>query len=197
VFPYREEEPVENDIAKFLYEMGQLKRVKRSGWWIAGVNDPESVAEHSFRTAAIAHLLAHLEGVDTGKAVLMALFHDLPEARTNDAHRIVRRYADWKDVDKKAIAEQSKRLPDGVAKEITLLFEEFEKEDSFEAKVVRDADLLECIVQAREYQALGYNDVADWIINARAALKTDSAKKIAAECLKTEPKEWWQGLKAK
>ncbi|PIX22726.1 MAG: HAD family hydrolase, partial [Deltaproteobacteria bacterium CG_4_8_14_3_um_filter_45_9] len=25
------------DIAKFLYEMGQLKRVKRSGWWIAGV----------------------------------------------------------------------------------------------------------------------------------------------------------------
>jgi len=188
---------VENDIAKFLYEMGQLKRVKRSGWWIAGVNDPESVAEHSFRTAAIAYLLAHLEGVDTGKAVLMALFHDLPEARTNDAHRIVRRYADWKDVDKKAIEEQSKRLPDGVAKQIILLFEEFEKENSFEAKVVRDADLLECIVQAREYQALGYNDVADWIFNARAALKTESAKKIAEECVKTEPKEWWQGLKAK
>ena len=188
---------MENDIMKFLYEMGQLKRVKRSGWWIAGVKDPESVAEHSFRTAAIAYLLAHLEGVDSGKAVLMALFHDLPEARTNDAHHIVRRYADWKDVDKKAIDEQSKRLPDGVAKEIILLFEEFEKEDSFEAKVVRDADLLECIVQAREYQALGYNDVADWIFNARAALQTESAKKIAAECLKTEPKEWWQGLKAK
>ncbi len=188
---------MENDIAKFLYEMGQLKRVKRSGWWIAGVKDPESVAEHSFRTAAIAYLLADLEGVDTGKAVLMALFHDLPEARTNDAHRIVRRYVDWKGVDKKAIDEQSKRLPDGVAEEVILLFEEFEKEDSFEARVVRDADLLECIVQAREYQALGYSDVADWIFNARAALKTESAKKIAAECLKTEPKEWWQGLKAK
>ena len=188
---------MENDIAKFLYELGQLKRVKRSGWWIAGVKDPESVAEHSFRTAAIAYLLARLEGVDSGKAVLMALFHDLPEARTNDAHRIVRRYADWKDVDKNAIDEQSKRLPDGVAKEVILLFEEFEKEDSFEAKVVRDADLLECIVQAREYQALGYNDVADWIFNARAALKTESAKNIAAECLKTKPKEWWQGLKAK
>ncbi len=188
---------MENDIAKFLYEIGQLKRVKRSGWWIAGVNDPESVAEHSFRTAAIAYLLAHLEGADTGKAVLMALFHDLPEARTNDAHRIVRRYADWKDVDKKAITEQSKRLPDGVGAQIIDLFNEFEKEDSHEAKVVRDADLLECIVQAREYQTLGYNDVADWIFNARGALKTGSAKKIAAECLKTEPKEWWQGLKAR
>ena len=104
---------------------------------------------------------------------------------------------DWKGVDKKVIIEQCKRLPDGVAKQVIHLFDEFEKEDSFEAKVVRDADLLECIVQAREYQALGYNDVADWIFNARAALKTESAKKIAAECLKTEPKEWWQGLKAK
>ena len=187
---------MENDIAKFLYEMGQLKRVKRSGWWIAGVKDPESVAEHSFRTAAIAYLLAHLEGVDSGKAVLMALFHDLPEARTNDAHRIVRRYADWRNVDKKAMNEQSKRLPREVANEVLSFVEEFEKEISPEAKLTRDADLLECLVQAREYQALGYHDVVDWILNAQAALTTESAKKIAAECLVTEPKEWWQGLKA-
>jgi putative hydrolase of HD superfamily len=187
---------VENDLAKFLYEMGQLKRVKRSGWWIAGVRDPESVAEHTFRTAIIAYLLARSEGADTGKAVLMALFHDLPETRTNDAHRIVRRYADWRSVDKKAMGEQSKRLPEKVAKEVVSLFEEFEKEVSSEAKLVRDADLLECIAQAREYQVLGYHDVVDWILNAQAALTTEPAKKIAAECLKTEPREWWQGLKA-
>jgi putative hydrolase of HD superfamily len=192
----RREEFVEKDIAKFLFEMGQLKRVKRSGWWIAGVKDPESVAEHTFRTAVIAYLLAHLEGVDTGKAVLMALFHDMPETRTNDAHRIVRRYAKWEDVDRKAVDEQSKRLPNEMATQMATLFEEFEKEVSPEAKVVRDADLLECIVQAREYQALGYRDVVDWIFNAQRALRTDSAKRIAAECIKTEPKEWWQGLKA-
>lgn len=187
---------MENDIAKFLYEVGQLKRVKRSGWWIAGVKDPESVAEHTFRTAIIAYLLAHLEGADTGKAVLMALFHDLPETRTNDAHRIVRRYADWRDVDKKAMTEQSKRLPEKAANEVVSFFEEFEKEVSPEAKLARDADLLECLIQAREYQALGYHDVADWILNAQAALTTELAKKIAAECLKTTPNEWWQGLKA-
>jgi len=187
---------VEKNIAKFLYEMGQLKRVKRSGWWIAGVKDPETVAEHSFRTAVIAYLLARLEGVDTGKAVVMALFHDMPETRTNDAHRIVRRYADWEGVDKKAINEQCTRLPDEMGKQMVTLFEEFEKEVSPEAKVVRDADLLECIVQAREYQTLGYGDVIDWIFNAQKALKTGSAKRIAAECVNTEPKEWWQGLKA-
>jgi len=187
---------VENDIAKFLYEIGQLKRVKRSGWWIAGVKDPESVAEHSFRTAVIAYLLARLEKADPGKAVLMALFHDLPETRTNDAHRIVRRYADWRDVDRKAMTEQSKRLPGAVANEVASFFEEFEKEVSPEAKLARDADLLECLIQAREYQALGYQDVADWILNAQTALITESAKAIAAECLRTDPKEWWQGLKA-
>ena len=187
---------MENDIAKFLYEVGQLKRVKRSGWWIAGVKDPESVAEHTFRAAVITYLLARLEGADTGKAVLMALFHDLPEARTNDAHRIVRRYADWRNVDKKAMNEQSKRLPHEVANEVASFFEEFEKEASAEARLARDADLLECLIQAREYQALGYHDVVDWILNAQAALATESAKRIAAECLRTEPKEWWQGLKA-
>ncbi len=185
-----------NDLAKFLYELGQLKRVKRSGWWIAGVKDPESVAEHSFRAAVIAHLLADLEGADREKAVSMSLFHDTAEARTNDAHRIVRRYVDWENVDRKAVEDQSKRLPDTLAKQFTSLFTEFEEALSLEAQVARDADLLECLVQAREYQALGYDDVVDWILNARAALKTESAKKMAQECLETEPKEWWQGLKA-
>jgi len=187
---------VENDIAKFLYEMGQLKRVKRSGWWIAGVKDPESVAEHSFRTAAIAYILAQLEGANLERVVSMALMHDMGEARTNDAHRIVRRYVNWESVDRKAAEDQSKRLPDTIAEEVRSMISEFEKAVSLEAQVARDADLLECLVQAREYQAIGYPDVVDWILNAQAALKTESAKKIAAECLKTEPKEWWQGLKA-
>ena len=187
---------MEKDIAKFLYETGQLKRVKRSGWWIAGVENPETVAEHSFRTVVIAYILAQLEGVDLEKVVTMALFHDMAEARTNDAHRIVRRYVKWEDVDRKAVEDQSKRLPDGIAKRMTSLFEELGEEVSPEARVVRDADLLECIVQAREYQTIGYHDVADWIFNAQSALTTESAKKIAMECLKTEPREWWEGLKA-
>jgi putative hydrolase of HD superfamily len=76
------------------------------------------------------------------------------------------------------------------------MISEFEQAVSLEAQVARDADLLECLIQAREYQTLGYRDVADWILNAQAALTTESAKKIAAECLRTEPKDWWQGLKS-
>ncbi len=125
---------MENDIAKFLYEMGQLKRVKRSGWWIAGVKDPESVAEHSFRTAAIAYILAQLEGANLERVVSMALMHDMGEARTNDAHRIVRRYVDWESVDRKAVEDQSKRLPDKIAEEVRSMISEFEEAVSLEAK---------------------------------------------------------------
>lgn len=35
-----------------------LKRAKRSGWWIAGVKGPETIAEHSFRGALIGSVLA-------------------------------------------------------------------------------------------------------------------------------------------
>jgi putative hydrolase of HD superfamily len=126
----------------------------------------------------------------------MSLFHDISEARTNDAHRIVQRYVDWEGVDRKAVEDQSKSLPNKIAEGIRSMISEFEQALSLEARVARDADLLECLIQAREYQALGYHDVADWILNAQAALATESAKKIAAECLRTEPKEWWQGLKA-
>ena len=187
---------MENDLARFLYELGQLKRVRRSGWWIAGIENPESVAEHSFRTAVIAFILAQLEGADPEKATCMALFHDMSEARTNDLHRIARRYVECEKVETKVIKDQSKRLPDEMARRYTALLSEFEGAMSPEARIARDADLLECLIQAREYQALGNKGVADWMMNAKAALVTDAAKRIAAECLGIEPKEWWQGLKA-
>src|SRR5215469_9736084 len=49
---------------RYLYEVGQLKLSKRTGWWHAGVPDPESVAEHTFRTAIIGYVLAVLEDAD-------------------------------------------------------------------------------------------------------------------------------------
>jgi len=153
----------------------------------------ESVAEHSFRTALIAYILAHLEGADPEKSALMALFHDVPEARVNDLHRIGRRYVDWENVERKVVEEQSKRLPEELAVRITSLSAEWEEAVSPEARVARDADLLECLVQAREYQTSGYRDVSDWISNAAAALRTDSAKRIAVQCTCTEPREWWKG----
>jgi putative hydrolases of HD superfamily len=39
-------------LAAFGYELGVLKRIRRAGWWHAGVRDPESVAAHSMTETA-------------------------------------------------------------------------------------------------------------------------------------------------
>jgi hypothetical protein len=80
-------EPELEGLTNFLYEMGLLKRYKRTGWMIAGIDDPESIAEHSFRTAIIGYLLAVMEGADPAKTAAMCLFHDTQETASGTCPR--------------------------------------------------------------------------------------------------------------
>jgi len=184
-----------NDIAKFLYEVGQLKRVKRSGWWLINIADPENVADHSHRAAVIGFLLARLEKADPYKTVMMCLFNDLHEARINDLHKVGQRYIDFKQAETKAHKEQVERLPSAIGKEVFGLHEEFQAQKTKESIIARDADLLENAVQAREYIGIGYDAAQDWIDNIKTILMTDSAKTLMAELEKTDPNSWWKGLK--
>nr|WP_269785889.1 HD domain-containing protein [Streptomyces antimycoticus] len=45
-----------------------MQQNRRTGWWMAGVRDPESVAEHAWRTPLIASVIAQLEGADPTRA---------------------------------------------------------------------------------------------------------------------------------
>lgn len=103
------------ELMQFLFEVGHLKNVDRSGWWLFGNKMPESVAERSFRCAIYRNFLAKSEGLDTFKVMMMCLFHDIHEARINDLHKIAQNYIN-----------------------------------------LEDADILECAMQAREYQVQGY-----------------------------------------
>ncbi len=185
-----------NNIAKYVYEIGQLKRVKRSGWWVAGIDHPESVAEHSFRAALLGYILASLEGADPQKTAMICLFHDMGEARINDLHRVAKRYIDVGNREEVAFEEQAERLPQPLAEHVITFMHEYERRTSFEGQLAHDADLLECVIQAREYQAQGHTAVQDWITNCYAGLQSNAAKSIADACLSVEPSEWWQGLKS-
>lgn len=182
-------------IANFLYEVGLLKRVKRSGWWLAGIKDPETVAEHSYRAAIIAHLIATLEHADAERACAIALFHDTHEARVLDLHKVAARYIDTGPAEAAAVREQVLPLPDAVRPAVQALKEAFTSRASAEARIARDADYLECLAQALEYQAQGNPNVGDWITNCRRRLETRSAQKLAAELVRTKPDQWWEKLK--
>src|SRR5690606_5214441 len=78
-------DPGQGDMRLTLAEAAfRLKDEARGGWLLRGVRDPESVAAHSWGTALLCLLYADDAGVDRDRAMVMALVHDLAEARTGD-----------------------------------------------------------------------------------------------------------------
>ncbi len=172
-----------------LYEIGLLKRYKRTGWLVAGVRDPESIADHSFRTAIIASVITALEGGNPERAAFMSLFHDTQETRVTDIPYIGKRYLKAAP-NEEVTADQMRGVPEPVAEMVSGAVGEYEEKTSLEAVCARDADKLECLIQAIEYREQGHQNVQPWIDSSLAALKTASAKRLADEALSTGSLEW-------
>src|SRR5206468_12394397 len=68
----------------FLADVGRLKTLRRAGWVRAGVPEPESVADHTYRVAVMALLIGPRLGLNVDRLVQLALLHDLAEARIGD-----------------------------------------------------------------------------------------------------------------
>ncbi|WP_042435215.1 HD domain-containing protein [Streptacidiphilus anmyonensis] len=170
-------------VADFLFETGTLKNARRTGWWMAGVRDPESIAEHSWRTSLLASVIASLEGADPARAALMAVWHDSQESRTGDVNHLGKKYMGQEADPVQVTADQTAGMPESLAKSIQDTVAEYEARQSPEAVCARDADKLECLLQGIEYKAQGYEHAQRWIDNSRARLVTDSAKRLADELL--------------
>ncbi|MFC7302768.1 HD family hydrolase [Streptomyces monticola] len=176
-------------VAHFLYEAGTLKQARRTGWWMAGVRDPESVAEHSWRTALIASIIAKLEGADPAQAAFLAVWHDSQETRTGDVNHLGKKYAP--SADPQAVtADQTAGMPEILAATVRDLVAEYEAKESAEAICARDADKLECMLQGIEYKAQGYENAQRWIDNSRGRLTTETANAIADELLGMGSLDW-------
>ena len=178
----------------FFAEAGLLKRIKRSGWWVAGIKDPESVAEHSFRTAVIGYYLAYLEDADAFKVVTMSLFNDIHEARINDLHKMGHYYIDFKHAEQKVFKDQIARLDARVKTAMGRMRTEYDGQETKESLVARDADILECLVQAKEYLDNGYCGAALFFETAPRFLKTKSARRLWGQLRRWHSSRWWQGV---
>ncbi|MEU3340679.1 HD domain-containing protein [Streptomyces sp. NPDC006668] len=180
-------------VANFLYEAGTLKQSKRTGWWMAGVRDPESVAEHAWRTSLIASVIAKLEGADPARAAFLAVWHDSQETRTGDVNHLGKKYAG--EADPEAVtADQVAGMPELLASTVRELVGEYEARESPEAVCARDADKLECMLQGIEYKAQGYALAQRWIDNSRGRLVTDTAQRLADELLALDPLDWLRSI---
>jgi putative hydrolase of HD superfamily len=176
-------------LAAFGYELGLLKRIRRSGWWHVGVRDPESVAEHSMRVAQLAALIAVEEGADPARASLLALWHDSQETRTGDLPHTASGYL-TKPEPRQITADQTRTLPKRSRDMIRSAVDEYESRRSTEALCAKDADKLEMLLQAVEYRETGIRRVDGWIESARTDLKTKTAQRIAEAAVGLSPLAW-------
>ena len=173
----------------FLYEIGLLKRYKRTGWSQAGVPLPESVADHCFRASVIASVLAAMEGADPQRAAFLALWHDSQETRITDIPHLSRDYIAAAG-NEQVTRDQVASLPPAAADMISAAVAEYERAATPEARCARDADKLDCLLQAREYQDQGHRNIQPWIDSSLAALTTESAKQLAHEAIAQNTLDW-------
>ncbi len=182
------------EIARYLFEIGSLKRIPRSGWQTAGIKSPETVAEHSFRTAIIGYILAKIEGADARFVSLICLFHDTIESRILDLHRLAKKYLEVSDtVEQNVIRDQIRNLPEPIKSEISNIFMEYQTQDTIEGKIAHDADKLDMLLQAIEYKNAGYH-VDEWITSAIESLYLNTSKELAKAILSISPDSWYSQI---
>lgn len=142
----------------------RLKRLRRAGYLHYGLEDGEHIADHVFGVVFWALLLVDLlrtEGhpVSRDKVLLMAVLHELGEARLGDLHyeaRDLLGHDRVQEAERRAVARVLAPLPESLQEEYRALWEEFETGDSLEARVVRLADRLDLLFQSLHYERQGF-----------------------------------------
>lgn len=138
--------------AKLLYEIGSLRHVTRTWRQFGGV-PYANVAEHTLRVCWIAMLMSETEGANSARAVKLAMIHDVPEIRTGDVNYLTRMYVDRREGDALSDIFAGSSVQDEAAS----LWQEYEDRQSIEAKVVKDADTIDCDLELMESSALGFS----------------------------------------
>lgn len=141
---------MDKEISSFFALVFRQKYIQR--WGLMRNALDESLAQHSSECAMITHALAVIgnklfgKNYDTGKAVTLALYHDVPEVFTGDmptpikyANPIIR--SEFGIIEEQSAKSLLEKLPDELKDEYKALFCE-EKADAELHKLVKAADKL-------------------------------------------------------
>jgi len=174
-------------VTHFLFEVGMLKRTPRSGLQFLG-SGSDSVAEHILRTTYIAFALGRLvPEVDRHRMLLMALLHDLPEARTGDLNYENKKYVRVDEA--AAVRDLAQDVPFG--SELQELLDEFNRRSTLEARLANDCDQLELLLLLKEEKDRGNPQADEWIPFALKRLQESISKDLAQRILATHSSDWW------
>ncbi len=174
-------------IADLLFEAKILKDIPRAGFAFLGAGR-ESVAEHSFAATFIAYVMSQMEpAADAHRLVTMCLLHDLPEARIGDLNYVQKKYVAADEM--RAVEDATKNVVFGES--ICKLIDEFNRQETIEAKLAHDADQLAFILDLKSISDVGGRSPEKWLPVVRKRLKTDLGKNLANEICRRKWDAWW------
>lgn len=178
----------ERDI-EFLYELGSLRNMQR-GWLQHIGTDVASVLEHTLRVAMLAIILARREGgCDEAKILKMAIVHDICETRVSDLSYVQKCYVTADE--ERAVHDtfEGTNIPD-FAEAVA----DFERRDSLEAKILKDADNLDVEIELKELLERGHQLPEKWkhnrLLVRNEKLYTQAAKDFWDALQTSDPASW-------
>jgi len=158
----------------FFRQANYLKSLPRTGWLFAGVAQPESLADHTCLVAIYALFLAEAVNedwaaqglerpLDIGQVTSLALIHDLAESVLSD---LPKRSAAVLGAEAKHAAEERitaellAGLPNGAR--YLALWREYDAASTPEARLVKDVDKLEMVMQSIRYSERGHTNLQEF-----------------------------------
>lgn len=147
------------DILKFLHLAEKLKCELRHSWLSS--RRQESAAEHSWRVSLMACIFYSRLGVkvDLEKSLKIAIIHDLAEAEAYDVPAFENHRQEEKKLVELKAMQNIKKLDSNFSDEIFDLWQEYEEQQTLEAKFIKALDKMEVRLQHNEAEMKTWNDI--------------------------------------
>ena len=173
-------------ISNFFFQIASLKKLPRSGWKIkVGLDNSESVAEHSYMMAVMAMVLSDLKSLSSEKVIKMSILHDWAESKIGDFMPDEIGSDKKSELENYAMLEILESLPQSLQTDYQNIWNEFLVRDTQEARLVHEIDKLEMALQAKIYEKdVEPERVKPFIISAVEQVNDSDLKKILVDILK-------------
>ena len=174
-------------ILDFLKTAVNLKKISRQGWIDKlSLDNPESVADHSYSMAIMGMVISDLQNYDSEKIIKMILLHDLAESKIGD-HTPEQLSKEKKNkLENNAFDEIIKNLPDSIKLQYLQIWQEYQENNSPESKIVHQIDKLEMVLQAKIYENDGHSKdkLESFIESARIDITDPKLKELFTKIIK-------------
>jgi len=144
----------------------------------------DTIASHSFGAALIGWVMAEKEDLDSDKIVKMLIMHDLIMGYVEDYTPEDEEFSSKKE--KEVFDQLIDDIPNEIEEEFKLMFHELQSQETEEAKIAKESDKLDTLLQARSYSKKSKGEFLDEFLESYREYFSSKTGKSLVEELESE-----------